>query len=291
MVRQLKAIFEQRRKEADDWCCRLFTRRHGLPIRYFSARPNVGDSLNPYLIQRVSGRPVYEMRSDAFRSVLGVGSILHFATARSVVWGSGIISPLRLPAREVARVLEVAALRGEHTRELLWRQGANIAETAPLGDPALLMPRVYPPARQCIRKQYRLGLVPHYVDKDCPAVAELKRMEGVRVIDVEQGPEGFVDQLAQCEVIGSSSLHGLILADAYGIPNTWLKFSDNLLGGDFKFLDYLSTTDAPQASCLDVRRFTGAPAALQSEITATAQVRAYRYRLEALAESMPVQVP
>ena len=36
----------------------------------------------------------------------------------------------------------------------------------------------------------------------------------------------------------SSSLHGLIAADAYGIPNARINLTGRLVGGDFKFEDY-----------------------------------------------------
>ena len=38
-------------------------------------------------------------------------------------------------------------------------------------------------------------------------------------------------------------MHGLLAADAIGIPNAWLKLSDRLRGGDFKFQDYYSIFD------------------------------------------------
>ena len=50
----------------------------------------------------------------------------------------------------------------------------------------------------------------------------------------------MIDKICSCRYIISSSLHGLILSDAYGIPNLWIRISDRVKGGDCKFLDYFS---------------------------------------------------
>jgi pyruvyltransferase len=60
----------------------------------------------------------------------------------------------------------------------------------------------------------------------------------VRIIDVASGITEFVRAVKSCEVLVSSSLHGLICADAYGVPNAWIQLSDQVIGGDFKFQDY-----------------------------------------------------
>ena len=48
----------------------------------------------------------------------------------------------------------------------------------------------------------------------------------------------LLDEICSCEQIASSSLHGLIISDSYKIPSVWIKFTDKLKGGSFKFNDY-----------------------------------------------------
>lgn len=91
-------------------------------------------------------------------------------------------------------------------------------------------------------KKYQIGIVPHYVDYK--AATELLSGIGndVTLIDVKQDPESFISKITECESIASSSLHGLILADAYNIPNIWIEFSNLVVGKGWKFMDYYSTT-------------------------------------------------
>lgn len=71
-------------------------------------------------------------------------------------------------------------------------------------------------------------------------VLALSGLKGVTVIDVEIDVMTVTRQIAACGLVLSSSLHGLIVADAFGIPNQRLKFSGKLKGEDFKFSDYAS---------------------------------------------------
>src|SRR5690606_16600077 len=89
-------------------------------------------------------------------------------------------------------------------------------------------------------------LIPHYADLQL--LREMRLPENVRIIDIRQDVEAFIDDLCSCEVVLSSSLHGLIAADAYAIPNLWVEFSDRVIGNGFKFNDYYSSLDEPDTS-------------------------------------------
>jgi pyruvyltransferase len=164
--------------------------------------------------------------------VVSVGSILQMLPEdyRGVILGSGLIWPeqRRFPH---ARIL---ALRGVLTRDLLDAPGST-----PLGDPGLLARRLIP---KLPAKTATLGVIPHYADKrDSRITSWLERFAGeARFIDVEREPSAVLHDIASCEHVISSSLHGLICADALGVPNTWAVFSDRVVGGGFKFADYAS---------------------------------------------------
>ena len=67
-----------------------------------------------------------------------------------------------------------------------------------------------------------------------PTVGELSVPEMISEI------EEFVNDVCRCEKIYSSSLHGIVCANAYGIPVERIKLGDKMIGGDFKFNDYQS---------------------------------------------------
>lgn len=64
----------------------------------------------------------------------------------------------------------------------------------------------------------------------------------ILVIDVSNPWTEVVDAIRSSDVVLSSSLHGLIVAEAYGIPASWIRISDRLQGGSFKFNDYYLAT-------------------------------------------------
>jgi pyruvyltransferase len=112
----------------------------------------------------------------------------------------------------------------------------GISSPKVFGDPALLLPHVYFPK---IEKKFEIGIIPHYVDKNHSAIKKESQNKNIKIIDVQnKNIEQTICDIISCEIILSSSLHGLIVADAYSIPNFWIKMSNQIIGGNFKFHDY-----------------------------------------------------
>ncbi|MGC9418251.1 MAG: polysaccharide pyruvyl transferase family protein [Rhodovulum sp.] len=207
---------------------------------------NWGDKLNPYMAERISGRRVIH-RADVYpippRPVhYWIGS--HLATACSdpnaVVWGAGFISA-DVPI--TGRPSEIHAVRGWLSNERLRKGGLPAPDV--VGDVALLLPRLYTPKRTHERRS--LGVIPHCYEWDEPFFRATRNWEDARVIDISGDIEDVVDQIVACDRIISSSLHGIICADSYGVPAIWLHASDKPKGDGFKFRDYFSSVGRPDS--------------------------------------------
>jgi pyruvyltransferase len=197
--------------------------------------PNWGDAINPILIEWLSGRKVllatYLVRPASWPVYSVIGSVIGASNAATLeVWGSGCKAETSTFRRPPAKI---HAVRGPATRELILKQGLPCP--AIYGDPALLFPRYYHPD---VPKQHDLGIIPHFKDRRDPAVLALREQPGVHIIDILGDPKSVVDQICACRTIASSSLHGVIAADAYRVPSVWIEFSADIGGGGFKFRDY-----------------------------------------------------
>jgi Polysaccharide pyruvyl transferase len=132
---------------------------------------------------------------------------------------------------------KVLAVRGPMTC-------SQVADCGPVvfGDPGLLIREwVTPPP-----KQYLLGIVPHWSDREHPFLrSELARRSDVLLIDPCQDPLTVVTRIASCRFVLSSSLHGIVTSDAFGIPSLWMRFrtghEDAAGASEFKFLDYFAS--------------------------------------------------
>jgi hypothetical protein len=220
---------------------------------------NLGDVLTPVLLGRLGYAPRWTPQGAA--DVLASGSIIRFARAGQTVWGSGAMRATDRPDRR-ARYL---AVRGPLTRRAVLAAGGSCPEV--YGDPALLLAEF---VNGSVPKVHDLGLVPHYVDR--AIVASLHPNEH-RIDVLRADPLDVVREIRECRAIVSSSLHGIIVAHAFGIPAAWVRWSDKLDGDDIKFHDYAASVGWTAVPCPDL---ASAEPTLPSGIDVTALLDAGR---------------
>ncbi|MHC2066848.1 polysaccharide pyruvyl transferase family protein [Bremerella sp. T1] len=213
---------------------------------------NFGDELGPALI-RILARSRVEWAPPEMADIISIGSVLEpwfWKNTRSfsgIVWGSG-----RMYGSESFSLAssQISLLRGPLTLKSFG--GDN---SIPLGDPGLL-------ADIFLKKRdpkYALGLVPHWSQFEHLAWTRLAA-HNTHLIDVCSGYEQVISQIAQCEAIVSSSLHGLIVADSLGIPNVWVTLGDDPTYPNqdfrFKFADYYASLGITEMDVVDISKPT-----------------------------------
>lgn len=239
---------------------------------------NWGDDLNFYFLQKLTGCPIiirHNFRMAKWlqhRNFLCIGTLLDgskYKDCKTTIWGSGCSGA----DRGLTYPEKVLAVRGPKSRSYLLSQGIECPEV--YGDPALLLPLVYNPRerfkvpssrfqvqssniqdeknppktrnQKLETKRYRLGIIPHVVDLHHPVIEEIreKHADEMLIIDLAHYEKwtNVIDQICSCERILSSSLHGLIVSDAYQVPNCWIELSGKISGGYFKFYDYASSVE------------------------------------------------
>jgi len=205
-------------------------------------KSNWGDDLNVYFAQNLFSKKIINYETSILSWLFHrtnytmIGSMLHVANKNTIVWGTGMLAEDMYPKEAPKKIL---AVRGKLTREALIKKGYDCPEV--FGDPALLLPYFYQPSKE---KKYRVGIVPHMYDEDNPIIHEwLAKNLDCCLISMKHYSRKFeiVDKIVSCEFIISSSLHGIIISDAYHIPNVWVEFSDRVVGNGFKFRDYFSS--------------------------------------------------
>jgi pyruvyltransferase len=201
---------------------------------------NVGDLLNPFLVSRLFNVETHLAVHPDRPHLIAIGSFIHQATPQSHIWGTGSISSSwSIPELNVANV---HALRGKLSHELLRSKGLSLPDM-PLGDPGYLVATL---KDKFATEKYRLGLSAHYFDRPRPWVQKLLADPSVLDLNVHHPPEEFLRDISSCEAVVSSSLHGLVIAEAFGNPNVWIKLSDEVIGEGFKFRDWYSLAETPQ---------------------------------------------
>lgn len=209
-----------------------------IKLYYWNERPNFGDVLSPAVVEWVSGQKV-EWASIPDCNLTSTGSVYGWLRGNTPryfrdvhVWGSGLHYPDQ--AWGTTDFIHHHCVRGPLTAM------AAGNDELPQGDPGLLGPDVYDIVAASDRKG--IGYIPHrslwsqpeYIEK-LQAMPDSKLID-MRITDCRQ----VIEEMASCEIILSSSLHGLVVADALKIPNFWMSspFEARKLGHSWKFMDY-----------------------------------------------------
>ena len=207
---------------------------------------NIGDETTSFVLARVFDITAERVETPNAQLV-GAGSILQNAWTQKTanpchIVGSGFVMPQ--PHRAIPSHLTVHSVRGYLTRESLDSERKSAIS---VGDPGLLASEIAPTRPR--RPQFTYGIIPHI---SALAAGEWKNTSDLlpnsTMIDVRTNDiMAFLAAMQDCEVIVSQSLHGLIFADALGIPNAWLGDWDAPVrgGNNFKFFDYFSSVGRP----------------------------------------------
>lgn len=217
------------------------------PINLFwwrgSAVNNFGDELSRIIVERAGNRNVIQSSLEEC-DLVAIGSVLNrfsqpkILSARDKVlniWGSGFMRPIPMSTQLDVNIL---ALRGPISGELAAQ------EQCCFGDPGLLSSRFIDTGTE---KKNRWGIVPHFTERKSPFFKDLcDRISDCIIVDVTNPDvETVIRQIASCDLIVSTGLHGLIVADSFGIPNVWAQFGEIDQGRELKFKDYFASVERP----------------------------------------------
>lgn len=251
---------------------------------FYCPDPNFGDAMSPLIVEKMSGRQTTfsgiwcadmmavgsvfyhggylagDWSSGIVGKAKGVVSLAHAWFRRPlIVWGSGFLCRPRIVTPYFKRRLEIHALRGRYSAELLSGMGIQIDTThLAFGDPGLLFADLFGISPD---PSYDIGIVPHVYDrgfgKELLRAVERCGFRAV-LIEASRDPLAVSRDIAKCSRIISSSLHGLVVSDSLGIPNLHLGLSTlEMEKEDFelKFRDYYSAFDEEMPAIVEGRAF------------------------------------
>lgn len=224
---------------------KIVASKGSIPLSWVNKTPtqnylNLGDALSPVIVSFLSGLPVRHVASrSSYTRLAAVGTIGHMFEGGDVsFWGTGTSPYLNPNQSDVARVLYsrprdtkfvVYATRGPFTRRIL---APDATGPAVYGDPLWLLPRFHAAP---IKKRYELGVILHLSELADRSYAAIPKHD-YRRYEVSQADRGTVkllntvteptvaalrerlDEILACKRIVSTSLHGMVFAESYGIP-------------------------------------------------------------------------
>lgn len=208
----------------------MFNRKARVRAYWWKDVPNFGDAMAPLLLERFANikatwAPICKAQ------VVTVGSILEHIPPfwEGYILGTGrLIEDSRLHLYK--QTATVISLRGPLSAR-------GVPGKFTFGDPGLLADELVGPQE----KLYDLGILPHWQDKFLTQrfLNIIPKTATYKLINPGDDPLMVLRQIGSCHRIVTSSLHGMIAADAFGLPRRVEACAAmNRDGGLFKFRDY-----------------------------------------------------
>ncbi|QGP79586.1 polysaccharide pyruvyl transferase family protein [Sphingobium sp. CAP-1] len=218
---------------------------------------NFGDIASRDVVESIMQWPTRPVTGGQ-RKLISIGSVIHTASNRDIIWGSGM-KGTKMMLNDSVKELGVYAVRGPLTLDMVRRHGIDISKVSHLFDPGCLIPHLFEDHVAVARasaKSTTFKIIPHYRDD-----MMLRRMHyrlNRHFVSVDCTPLQMVDAIIGAERVVSSSLHGIIFAESLGIPACWLA----PIGGEdeLKYYDYYYGTGR-----FAVKRFESVEDALRAE--------------------------
>lgn len=244
-------------------------------LYYWNGMPNFGDQLNLNICDTLFATKVVHAEPESCEASF-VGSLLddflypknsmfapfcllkRFIRPPVQVWGTGFMyekggfTPKRAPELPELffRRANINAVRGILSKKRLEKILKKSLNNAVVADPGLLADRLI--EKTAVAKKYRLGIIPNHIEKGMDVFKKIQ-IPNATIIDMEAEPLDCIKKIAQCEFVLSSALHGLIVADSFGIPNLRMIASNRIFGGNYKFNDYYSSHGMETHDVFDLR--------------------------------------
>ena len=215
-----------------------------------AVRINLGDEISYHIVKALSNRDVV-WGDPATCEITATGSIYQIIASdlgrRETpveIWGTGLMRPV--PPR-TGPLVNFRSVRGSLTRCMV-----NQPLELPLGDPGIVVSDIWPAPKD---KAYAIGIIPHISQLRSNIWRAVQEATPNSIILDFSSPdiEKTMAQIGSCERIASTSLHEVIFADSYKIPNIWMNGPEIHHASHFKFYDYFSSVGRTNFKPVDLK--------------------------------------
>lgn len=206
-------------------------------LEWWNVKENVGDVISgviyKWMLEQKNVDPDIPVKKTVH--LMTVGSLIGMMPYDAVIWGSGIHTILttnKIINNKNRVKFDIRAVRGPVTKHILNFCGYN-CENCCMGDPAVIMPLIYTPEES--EKKYKYSIIRHLKNNDEPQDSSAHYIN-VNTSDYKH----FINEICASELVLSSSLHGIILAEVYGVPAVFVN--ENMDNELMKFYDWYFAT-------------------------------------------------